>query len=104
MASYTLIEQVKEKLDITWKDTDTDKKIVGIIDNAEAALRYRLGIAIEENVDFETPGDENTLLRAYCLYDWSNASENEFEENYSDLLARTRAKHEVAQYEAATEA
>lgn len=98
MASEALIKQVKNKLDITWSDTDTDEKVIDIIDNAEAVLRHRLGITNNE-FDFSLAGNENVLIKALCLYEWNNASMNEFLENYSDLIATTRAKHEVLQYD-----
>lgn len=88
-----LIEQVRRKLNITWEDEDTTARIEDIIQSAIPDLIYRLGIA-DPDFDFAEAGTENTLFLAYCLYEW-NHSLNEYDDNYSNLIARTRAKHEV---------
>lgn len=91
-----LIDQVKRKLDITWVDEDTDRRVQDIIDSASPTLRHRLGIA-DENYNFETAGQENRLFLALCLYEW-NHSANEFWDNYAEDVASCRAVHEVAYY------
>ena len=93
-----LIDQVKRKLDITWVDEDTDKRVQDIIDSASPTLRHRLGIA-DESYNFETAGQENRLFLALCLYEWNHAA-NEFWDNYADDIATCQAMHEVAYYKA----
>ena len=92
----TLYEQVKRKLNITWEDEETDRRLKDIINAAIPDLLYKLGIA-DNDFDFSTAGAENTLFLAYCLYEWNHAL-NEWEDNYARMIARVRAKHEVAQY------
>lgn len=92
----TLLAQVRRKLNITWEDTDTDNRVYDIINQAEAAMLYKLGIAAPE-FDFSADGVENTLFLAYCLYLY-NHCENEFDENYRENIMQARAIHEVKQY------
>lgn len=91
-----LVAQVKRKLNITWNDDDTTNRISDIIQSAIPALKHKLGIADPE-FDFSEYGDENTLFLAYCLYEFNHCT-NEFDDNYSNLIAQVRAKHEVADY------
>ncbi len=92
----TLFEQVKRKLNITWDDEDTNARVNRIIDSAIPDMRHKLGITDEE-FDFSKLGIENTLFLAYCLYEWNHVL-NEFEENYSKLIAQVRNKYEVQYY------
>lgn len=96
-----LIAQVKRKLNITWNDDDTNARIQDIIQSAIPDLMHILGIA-DPDFDFSEYGVENTLFLAYCLYEW-NHSTNEFADNYSNLIAQTRAKYEVAYYQESEE-
>lgn len=89
-----LIDQVKRKLDITWVDEDTDRRVTDIVDSVSSALKYKLGITDPE-FDFSKAGLENMLFLALCLYEW-NHSANEFDVNYANDIAQCRAIHEVA--------
>lgn len=91
-----LYEQVKGKLNITWEDDETTLRIHKIINSAIPDLIHRLGIT-DTDFDFSADGMENTLFLAYCLYEWNHVL-NEFEDNYSKMIATVRTKHEVAQY------
>lgn len=91
-----LYNQVKRKLNITWEDDDTKARISDIINAAIPDLTHKLGITDPVFV-FSVAGAENTLFLAYCLYEW-NHSLNEFDENYSRLIAQVRAKYEVDYY------
>lgn len=90
----TLIEQVKRKLNITWNDEETDKRINDIIASAVLVLKHKLGIA-DADFDFSAPGLENLLFLAYCLYEWNHAA-HEFDSNYANELAQCRAIREVS--------
>lgn len=92
----TLYEQVKRKLNITWEDEETAARVRDIIKSAIPDLLHRLGIT-DPDFDISADGAENTLFLAYCLYEWNHAL-NEWEDNYSKMIAQVRAKHEVAQY------
>ncbi len=92
----TLLAQVKRKLNITWDDSDTTQRVNEIIASAIPDLIHRLGIP-DADFDFSKAGAENTLFLAYCLYEW-NHSINEFEDNYSKMIAQVRTKYEVEYY------
>lgn len=94
--SEVLYKQVKGKLNITWEDDETTERLRKIINSAIPDLIHRLGIT-DPAFDFSVDGAENTLFLAYCLYEWNHVL-NEFEDNYSKMIAQVRAKHEVAQY------
>ena len=93
-----LIDQVKRKLDITWFDEETDRRVADIMESATPVLKHRLGITDPE-FDFSKAGQENMLFLALCLYEW-NHSANEFWDNYADDIATCQAIHEVAYYKA----
>lgn len=92
----TLYEQVKRKLNITWEDEETSARVNRIINSAIPDLIHKLGIT-DADFNFAVDGAENTLFLAYCLYEWNHAL-NEWEDNYSQMIARIRAKYEVRQY------
>ena len=93
-----LIDQVKRKLNITWVDEDTDRRVQDIMESASPILRHRLGIA-DQSFSFEEPGFENMLFLTLCLYEWNHAA-NEFWNNYADDIANCQAMHDVAYYKA----
>lgn len=92
-----LYEQVKRKLNITWDDEDTNARVLDIIASATPTLLHRLGIA-DLGFDFADPGLENTLFLAWCLYEYNHCV-NEFDDNYANLIAIARARHEVAYHQ-----
>lgn len=96
--SERLIEQVKRKLNITWNDEDTNKRLTDIISVAIPTLIHKLGIADPE-FDFSAVGTENILFLAYCLYEYNHCV-NEFDDNYKNEIAQVRAKHRVEYYKA----
>lgn len=96
MFDSTLLSQVKSKLNITWSDEETTKRLTEIIEDAIPDLIHRLGIT-NKDFDFSKPGVENNLFKNYCLYEW-NHSLNEFFDNYAESIAQIRARNEVAQF------
>lgn len=93
MNKAVLLVQVKRKLNITWDDADTIERIEEIIESAIPDLMHKLGIT-DESFDFSQAGTEHNLFLAYCLYEWNHAL-NEFDDNYANIIAQVRAKHEV---------
>ena len=91
-----LIEQVKRKLNITWEDEDTTARLNDIINSAIPDLKHKLGVT-DDNFDFSVAGPINTLFLSYCLYEWNHALED-FDVNYSRLIAQIRTKLEVEAY------
>lgn len=93
-----LIDQVKRKLDITWVDEDTDRRVADIMDSVAPVLKHKLGIT-DSDYDFSVGGLENMLFLTLCLYEWNHAA-NEFDVNYANEIAQCRAMREVFYYKA----
>ena len=94
-----LLDQVKRKLRITWDDPDTDERLEGdIIPSAEADIRFKVGIPDSVEFDFAEPGIEHRLLLAHCYYQWTDADDDEFADNYSGDIAVARQKWEVTAF------
>lgn len=83
---------VKRKLNITWTDTDTEARVDEIMAIAEADLRPKL--ALPADYDLGTPGQEQKLFLALCLYEWNHVS-NEFDSNYANDILQARQRHIV---------
>ena len=88
-----LLQQVKRKLNITWDDADTNARVSDIIGAAQSVMLFKLGIT-DAAFDFSVAGIENVLFLAYCLYLY-NHCENEFDQNYRELILQARSKYEV---------
>lgn len=101
MSNPVLLGQVRRKLNITWEDDDTTARIEEIMESAVPDLKHRLGIT-DPVFDFSVAGDENTLFKNYCLYEWNHCL-NEFFVNYAEMIAQVRARNDVAYYRANNE-
>ena len=86
---------VKRALDITWDDENTEARVDDIMASAMATMRHKLGLP--EEYDFETPGAEQNLYCAYCLYEWNHCAD-EFDGRYANDILQIRAKQEVQNY------
>lgn len=91
-----LLEDVKNYLDITWSDDDTDKKISGII---ARGIKYIDGIA-GSSMDYTMEDKPKELLLDYCRYVRSGKL-NEFQGNYLPELLTLQMRQEVKAYGAA---
>ena len=87
----TLLDTLKNYLDITWQDTHTDAKLSGILARAQTKLCAYAGVA---SLSFAEGTDELQLLLDMCRYVYNNASED-FEANYLPDLLMLRAKYKV---------
>ena len=96
MNNPTLLGQIKRKLNVTWEDPETTARIEEIIESAIPDMLHMLGIT-DPDFDFAAEGIENTLFKAYCLYEWNHVLD-EFEDNYSKKIAQVREKWEVKYY------
>lgn len=90
-----LLQDLKDKLNITWDEEETNRKLESILENALAVMNYKLGA---DNIDYVAPGMEHNLLLNYCMYVWNNC-ENEFDNNYLNEIYQIRHKYEVLNYE-----
>jgi hypothetical protein len=90
-----LLDSVRNYLDITWNDADTDKKLTGII---ERGIKYINRVSGTEN-DYTVEDKPKELLLDYCLYVRSNAL-SVFQKNYEPELLSLQIAQGVKNYEA----
>lgn len=90
-----LLDSVKNYLDITWSDVQTEQKLTGII---ERGMKYIDSVSGATN-DYTIEDKPKELLLDYCRYVRSNAL-SEFQNNYLAELLTLQLKQEVADYEA----
>ncbi|WP_034438811.1 phage head-tail connector protein [Clostridium ihumii] len=88
-----MIEELKEKLKITWNDEDNN-----LIRSIEAGKEYLNGVA-GTSLDFETSSFNKELLFEYCRYAYNNAMEY-FEENFQRQLVQLQIQNVVLNKEA----
>ena len=84
-----MLEELKNYLDITWNDTNTDDKVSGILERAKQILNGYAGTALTYE-----DGADKQLLFDCCRYIRSNALED-FKNNFSAELIILRAKYFV---------
>ncbi len=82
---------VRNYLDITFSDADTDTKLTGVCERAEAFLSKVAGSKITFSKDMEDK-DLLQLLFDCIRYMWSGARD-EFEKNYAEDLFNLRANY-----------
>lgn len=80
-----LLSDVRNYLDITFQDDETDKKLKGII---ARGISYLDGVAGEMQ-DYEAEGLPRALLFDYCRYARNNVIEL-FKENFQSELVTLR--------------
>lgn len=90
-----LLTDVKNYLDITWEDEQTNSKLTGII---KRGINY-IDSAAGAVQDYSKEEKAKELLLDYCRYVRSNAL-SEFQNNYLSELLTLQIKQEVATYEA----
>lgn len=88
---------VKQKCNITWDDGETEQRIKEIIEDAIVVVKHKIGIKDGTNIDFAKEGQERTLFKNYCFYEWNNKV-SEFDRNYENEIMQLRQKYEVKQY------
>lgn len=93
-----LLEDVKNYLDITWKDCAGDEKLSGIISRG---MKYINSVAGAE-LDYMIEDKPRELLFDYCRYVRSNAL-NEFQDNYLPELLSLQISQEVKDYAEASD-
>lgn len=91
-----LEDAVKLKLNITYSEPDTDARISGITQMADAVLRDALGID-DASFTFETPGQEQALFLDFCFYEFNDALDD-FYANYAEQMAQARNRWMVKQF------
>lgn len=89
-----LLQELKDILNITWDEEETNRKLQKIMKDAEPILNWKLGAKI----DYSNPGLEHNLFLNYCMYSYNNCT-NEFDNNYFNEIMQIRQKYEVLAYE-----
>ena len=89
-----LLEQLKERLKITWDDEDI--LLINMLERAEKSLNALMGVELNYN----TPGPAEELLLERCRYDYNNALEY-FEQNFAREILRLQLQ--VAAEEVSTD-
>lgn len=90
-----LLSDVRNYLDITYEDAETDRKLTGII---ERGKKYLDNVAGEE-LDYDTEDTPRSLLMDYCRYVRNNTLEL-FEVNFRADLISLRMGRQVEGYAA----
>jgi len=93
-----LLADVKNYLDITWDDIDTNKKISGIIKRGESYLNYITGAEL----NYTEEGKARELLFDYCLYVRSGKLA-EFQNDYLSELLTLQMKKGMEFYAESTD-
>lgn len=88
-----LLEDVRNYLDITWRDDATDLKISGFIAAGAAYLNDKAG----EELDYTQDGYGRTLLMEYVRYARDGAMDV-FENNYRHMLLAMQNNRRVQDY------
>lgn len=88
-----LLEDVKNYLNITWQDWETNKRIGGLIAAGIVYLDSKLG----EQADYTKDGFPRTLLMEYVRYS-RDAALDVFENNYLSLILAMQNERAVNAY------
>lgn len=89
MTDVKLLAEVKNYLDISWDDVDTDKKLSGIITRGEIKIIDLVGAS---SSDFESDTLAKSLLMEYCRLAWAGVPEK-FEEIFRSEIISLRLKN-----------
>lgn len=89
-----LYETLRNELNITWDDEETESRLIRIIRNAVVTMNRKIG----SDIDYSIAGPEQELFLAYCVYVYNNCA-NQFDENYLNEIMQIRSIYEVEQYE-----
>lgn len=92
-----LLEDVKNRRDVTWDDEATDRKYSGFIAQGMAYLNKKLG----EEADYTADGDPRALLMEYVRYAEAQALDV-FENNYQSMILGAQHDLEVKRFVAST--
>lgn len=88
-----MLEELKNELQITWFDADTEERLDRYLREGQAYLKSIVGAEIDCKSDYVKP-----LLFAYCRYAYFHSLEN-FKVNYHQDLVTLRWKVAISNYE-----
>lgn len=93
LITEALLDDVKNYLNITWKDEATDAKVRGLIASGMVYLDGKYGLAANYDLD----GLPRTLLMEYVRYARDSAMDV-FENNYQSMILAMRNERMVNAY------
>lgn len=89
----SLLEEMKNYLDMTWELTKgEEQKLQGMIQRGKAALEGKIGAC-----DFERDTQEKTLLFNHVMYERAGAL-SDFWQHYKGEITSLRIRNKVAGY------
>ena len=97
------LKDVKNYLNITWEDEDTDGRVKGAAARAQSSVRELIGavwlkfvdLSAEESTESESSGTEaEQLFLDACRYIYNDAYED-FRRNFSETIISQRIKYSV---------
>lgn len=95
--SSTALTEVKNYLNITWTDTDTDSKVTSIIERAESIITDLAGITLAAD---SMAGNDKQLFLDLCRYIYNDSYED-FKKNFADSILEMRNKYSVKAFKEA---
>lgn len=98
MTAAELLSDVRNYLDITFEDEETDAKLTGIISRGMSHLDNVAGAA----QDYSIESTARALLFDYCRYARNNMIEY-FEQNFTPELIALRMGAQVNDYSSSTD-
>ena len=98
--SAALLAAVKNYLQISWDDTDTDARIGELIDAGKAYIEKKMGE--QTRGIFDDPGYPRTLLFEYVRYARDGALDV-FENNYRSMILAMQHERMVNAYAVSAE-
>lgn len=99
IGAYTLLEDIKNYLNITWSDERTDAKLRVMINSGQAYINSKYG----EPANYEFDGLPRTLLFEYVRYMRDEALDV-FENNYTSMILAMQTQKAVRDYAAKEDA
>lgn len=96
-------KDIKNYLNITWEDEDTDGRLRGAAARAQSAVRELIGVPDMRFVDFSLEASEETeidgseaeqLFLDACRYIYNDAYED-FRKNFAETIISQRIKYSV---------
>lgn len=93
MVTEEMLGAARNYLDITFRDSDTEEKLRGILERGQRYLNDVAG----EDLNYEREDTPRAMLFDYCRYARNNALEL-FEENFKRELVALRIGVQVKNY------
>lgn len=84
---------VRRKLNVTWTDSGTEARVSDVVATVSPALALRCGL--DQAHEFSTGDPEWALFLNACLYEFSDALDD-FWENYASEVGEAHLRNTIA--------